>query len=468
MSGWDQIGSAYGDAGGKLSKDFKGFKGGYENFFGTNEDTAKENQRKLDEIEKKRLGESQGVLDRMKEADTGYYDKVKTGADSYLNSSKASGNSYLGKLDGLDTQARDQATNAQTVYTNDIAPRQKSIMEDAHRNASSAMSLEEAMDPNNRVAKGVRGLYADEGEKVRKQGLMDTGVLAALGAQATASQMGGMPMMTGSNLQTMNAQNQSQASEAFAAAQKRMMDLREQGLGKGLEQSNAMYDRGQQARAWAADATNNFQNSGIRNDEHQANFRGERQGYAADRMGVERGMAGEEFDINSGLAGLSHGLGQGQMDRELGFLGDKFGSETASLQNFFNAQGNAAGIRRTAFFDQPLSFGNSIMGKGGGGGGVPTAGTQQSAGQQQPGGYAGQQGGGPGIGGNPYSLGTSYSGGGGGQAGGYSGGYTPGSYGPAAGQGQQGIMPQQGAQLGGVTGGMFQGGTYGQNKRRTA
>lgn len=277
-----------------------------------------------------------GVLDQMKLDDSKYYDRSKANASGYLSQSQKYGNDYLSRVGELEKQSADQAKNAEVTYTTNIQPKQKELMESAMNNARGAMTLEEAQDPNNRVASGVRDLYNKEGQSIRNQGMTDAGVLAALGAQATAGQLGGMPVFTGSNLQTMNAQNQRQSGEAFAAAQKRMMDLREQGLGKGLEQSNAMYDRGQLAQGAAANRVSDYEQGHSNFLGQQQGFRGEAQGYAADRMGVQRGMAGEEYDINQGLSGLQHGLQTGQGMRDMGQFDSYYGGQQQGITNQMN------------------------------------------------------------------------------------------------------------------------------------
>jgi hypothetical protein len=379
-----------GQVGRKLSADFKSGKDKYERFFGVSDKQANESQDKVDAVSQERKNQTRGVLDGMKQDDVTYYNTAESAATKYKDASRSYGNAYLEKQGELAKQAESQAKDAQTTYSNDIAPNQKQLMERAMTNAGSAMSLEDAMNPNNKVASGVRDMYNKEGQTIRQQGLNDAGVLAALGAQATAGQMGGMPAFTGSNLAMMNAQNQRQSGEAFAAAQKRMMDMREQGLSKGLEQSNAMYDRGQVAQDRAAGRIGEYEGGMDRNIDRQRGFRDEQQNYAADRMGVQRGMAAEEFDIGQGLAGAQHGMRQDASNRELGFIGDDAADRTASIQNRAANVANNGAERRNQLLNMPANFFGGMMGaKMGGGGGGQVAGPSQSTYQGQNQGVAG-------------------------------------------------------------------------------
>lgn len=356
-------GGLLGQFGTNASTGGKAMLGQYEDFFGTNQKKYKEDQQKIDTLNQQRIDQSKGVADQMKESDSAYMSARERSAKTHLENNQTYGNQYVKKADQLAAQAEDQAKNAQRTYSNDIQPVQKGLMDDAYRNSQSAMSLEDAMNPNNKVSKGVRDLYDQQGQKIRQQGLTDAGVLAAMGAQATAGQLGGMPVFTGSNLANLSAQNQRQSSEAFSAAQKRMMDLQEQGLGKGIEQSNAMYDRGQEARGMASDLSGRYQQGYNQNDEIQRGYRDEQQGYAADRMGVLLGMSGQEYDINNNLSDISHGLSQGQMNRDLGILGDDYSSQIGSIQNMSNIRSNIGSERRRLMLDPAA---NLFTGMGGG------------------------------------------------------------------------------------------------------
>ena len=113
--------------------------------------------------------------------------------------------------------------------------------------AKSRMTMAQAQDPNNPVAVAFRNFYEQQATGEKNKGLADVGVLSALGAQATAGQLGGgIPMTTG-GMQALQAQNMGQSGQAFANVQKRMQALRDQGIAQGWAQTDKSYDRGQQA-----------------------------------------------------------------------------------------------------------------------------------------------------------------------------------------------------------------------------
>lgn len=355
----------------------QGFKGGL-NQVGYG-DKPKQDQKRIDELNERRINESKGILGSMTEADSAHMKRMEDAGATYKSSMGAASQKTLGELEDLMKKSKDQASNAQTVYDTSVAPNQKDLMEAAMKNAKGAMTLEEAMDPDNEVAAGIRNLYNKQGLAARQQGLTDAGILAAMGAQATAGQLGGMPVFTGSNLATLNAQNQSQSAQAFAAAQKRMMDLQEQGLGKGIEQSNAMYDRGQLAQDSASQRVSDYQIGGIRNDENQRGFRGEQGGYSKDSLGINAGMSALNYGVDSDLSGLSHGLSTGQFQRDLGILGDQYSGQIGSIQNMMGIDNNrAAEIRK--LLGQGSSFNFMGIGASGAQGGNVSGGMSQQGG----------------------------------------------------------------------------------------
>lgn len=116
-------------------------------------------------------------------------------------------------------------------------------------NAKSALTLEELMDPDNKVAKAFRESYERDAQAARQQGQQDYGILSALGAQAAQGQFGMSGPMTAGAMGQIYAQNQNQAGEAYARAQQRMYDLQQQGRKAGEEQTKLSYDAGQKAIA---------------------------------------------------------------------------------------------------------------------------------------------------------------------------------------------------------------------------
>jgi hypothetical protein len=283
-----------------------------------------------------------------------------------LDQMKGYDQSYISRIGELDRQMGDQASNASRVYSNDIAPRQKSIMEEAGRQSQDAMSLKDAGDVNNEIHKAVRALYENQAQGVSKQGLADSGVLQAMGAQATANQMGaaGAPL-TGSQMQLMAANNQQQAGLAYARAQQEMDRLREQGLERGFSESAAQYGRGQ-------DAINMYQGSikdyeqGMDNDINRQNmFRNQALGYS----------------------GMTHGLQSGGSLRDMGYINQVYGGKQEGINQAI-AMANAENAAKSGMVTGLMGAAGSFV--GGMYGGPQGAASGGQAGNAVGGGMSGQ------------------------------------------------------------------------------
>lgn len=270
---------------------------------------------------------NRGVLTHMKELD-----------DDYLGKVHNYGTDYIAKIDQTGAQAAKQANDARAIYSNDIQPRMKNQMEDAQREAGSAMTLSQSMDPNNQVHQAVEAKYKNLGQGVRKQGLADYGVLSALGNQATQNTMGASGPMTGSQMQLLNAGNTQQASAAFQRAQQRVNDLEQQGIDRGFDESDKAYGRGQAAKDRYAGTIGDYEGSMDRNINRERSFRDEDMGYASDRLGILRGMAGEERDVR-----------MGGNSRDLSQIGAEYGNQQSYIANQM-AAANAENASKRGIF----------------------------------------------------------------------------------------------------------------------
>lgn len=280
-------------------------------------------------------------LDQMSQNETSNLGAIKQDTKDYQATRNHDVQPYLNELDRLGSEATDQATSAQKTYTNTIQPAQQNIMDAAAKQAGSAMSLADAGDPNNSVAKAVRALYDQQATAEGNRGKADYGILASLGSQATANQLGGMGAVTGSNLQLLNSQNQSQASQAYTNAQQRMSSLRDQGLNQGFAQSAAQYDRGVNATHDYSTDVANYQNGLNNNISQQQSLRGEQQGYGGEYSGIRQGIASEDYGINQGIDNTQLGYQQGAINRQLGAMGDYYGTTQQNISNSI-AQDNAS------------------------------------------------------------------------------------------------------------------------------
>ncbi len=87
--------------------------------------------------------------------------------DAYLGTMSGNVNKYQGDLDRLRGEIEDSQRDSKATYTNEIQPRLKGLMEQAQKSSAGAMTLQEAMDPNNNISQQTRNLYAGQGLEQR-------------------------------------------------------------------------------------------------------------------------------------------------------------------------------------------------------------------------------------------------------------------------------------------------------------
>jgi len=292
----------------------------------------KQKQSNYDDSVEKQMEETRNALNAQKGYDKNYYDSVDQAQKSYGSTSTAFNQELYKERNKIKGQSESQANDARQVYSTQVQPNLKGIMESAKKEAGSAMSLADAGNVNNSVQTGVRNLYNQEARGVQRRGLQDAGVLAGLGAQATGQAMGGMPM-SGGQLATLQAQNMSQSGQAYSKAQQRMQALREQGIESGFRESDAQYSRGERARDRYAGSVNNIQDSDIRHQGLMKGFRDEQYGYGNDRFNQGIGQGQGRMGMATGLAGLKYGQRSNMTDREIAMAGDYYGTQQQGLAN---------------------------------------------------------------------------------------------------------------------------------------
>ena len=269
------------------------------------------------------------------------YDKyladTKANTQSYQDSSKQTSDAYVTQRQQLNDKALNQSNNAQQTYDNSIVPQMKNAMERQNQivntyqqNAQGAPTLAQISDPNNSISKGIRDLYGNtasqfgqqtdqQANAYRNQGLADYGVLAALGSQATANQLGGKAF-TGSQLQAAQGANNQQASQAMQTALQRVAAIQDQqrafaqtmaqqGIQAGINQGNTVYGMGQQALGDYQTATGNqaglasqFQNMQGANIAQQQGLRSEMGGYGGDIATSKQSLADQKYSLAQRLA----------------------------------------------------------------------------------------------------------------------------------------------------------------------
>jgi len=214
----------------------------------------------------------------------------------------------------LKSDLEEARKTSRATYSNDIQPRMKSQMEKAEINANSAMSLQDAMDPNNKVAKSTRDLYETQAQGEGRQGLADVGILQAMGAQSAANQMGGVPM-TGGQMAAIYGQNQAQAGAAYGSTQRRQQALRDEGLNKGFERSDIAYGQGLDAQDRYRRSVGDYEGAADREQGREGAYRKEYGDRSNLRYDTDKNFLGDVFNLESGYSGLGHQLATGKTTR---------------------------------------------------------------------------------------------------------------------------------------------------------
>lgn len=278
--------------------------------------------------------DTKAISKGLDEADKTFGDAYKQESKKYIDSAKDIVSGYKTKIEDLGNQAQGQAKDARETYTNTILPEQKNAMGMAKANAEQAMTLEQASDPNNPIMKAVRDLYDQQAKAARLQGQQDYGVLSGLGAQAAQGQLGaaGNPMTAG-QMGQIYAANQSQAGDAYARAQQRMYDLQQQGLDRGFDQSNLMYQFGQDAQGRFSDTLKDIQNSESKHHQDQGLFREELGNYAGDIFGVDSAFNTDAYNIGLGIPGIDKANAYAGAGREQGATNQKYGVAQQGVTN---------------------------------------------------------------------------------------------------------------------------------------
>ena len=294
-----------------------------------------------------------GINNTLDEAGNNYVTGLKGATDTLINHTNATTGAYQGSQQGLSNQAataglelgaqnREQDNAMGTLQTRAMA------------NAGQAMSLADAGNVNNAVQTGTRNLYNAEGANQRsnynnegagrnaayqaeganrrnayntegdtqegayeakaqgigREGLAASGMLASLGGQAMAGQMGGASPMTGGQLAAMQGANMSRAGQAYGRAQQQMQGMRDQGMNRKMDQRNQGMGAETQARAQGMSTETAMRGQGLAN-ESSLRGRGIEQGFdqsaaqygrGQDAQGLAAGIVGQR----SGMRGIRH------------------------------------------------------------------------------------------------------------------------------------------------------------------
>jgi uncharacterized protein YoxC len=294
----------------------------------------------------------------------GRNNKYKGIRDTSYDEMKNTSAGLQNRMEGLRKQSEENATNSNRVYT-DLGTKMDGLVNQQKANSDAAMSLKDYSNAStNKVFNDTRGIYNDQAQNEGKQGQADFGVLSSLGAKAMGSGMAGMGPMTAGAQSMMMANSQRQAGEAYAGTQRRMQDLRDQGLNMGFNRMDTTYQAGRQAN-------NDYQNSiGARgNMQSQSNneargFRGEADGYNNSIAAQRDKRSGLDLSRGQENYGMDTGFAQDKIGRANSITGQRMGVIDADYASKMG-QVNATASQQAAARAQQAGYVNAGIGAAG-------------------------------------------------------------------------------------------------------
>jgi hypothetical protein len=321
------------------------------------------------------------------QADADLTAQMQGASGAYKSNLQASGQARDTDLAALKQEIGDSQKDARTTYSNTIQPQMKDMMERSRKEAgygadatSQPMTLSQSMDPNNAVAQANRKLYETQAQGEGRQGLADVGTLQALGMQNMAGQLGNVPM-TGGQMQALMGANSAQSGAAYAQTQRRMQDLRDQGLSRGYEETDKAYGRGIEAQDRYRRGVGDYESAADRQSARDRDYRGEWGDVSRTQYDTNRQYGEDMFNMDSGMAGLGRDITYGRGSREEARANRYYGGSIEGQQ----AKATRAQAENAKKQDMLMGGVSGLMrfagGRGGGGGsgiggGFP-GGTQQ-------------------------------------------------------------------------------------------
>jgi hypothetical protein len=255
-----------------------------------------------------------------------YSDVLADQDNSFLQRMQGNVGKYQADLGQLGNEMNASQADAKNNYSNQIQPRLKGLMEQSQQNAGSAMSLKDAQDPNNKVAKSTRDLYSQQAQNEGRSNLADTATLQALGMQNMAGQLGNTPM-TGGQLQALMGANQAQSGANYSKGLQRRQQLEDQGLEQGFKRSDIAYGQGQDAMNRYGKSIGDYEGAFDRQQGRDTNFRNQR-----------AGIYNQDYNLNQQMNDTTRGVGQAGVQRNMAIYNTHMGGQQA------NIAGDIAGI----------------------------------------------------------------------------------------------------------------------------
>jgi len=316
---------------------------------------------RIEELAQDRANHIEGFNKGLEGTDKAYRGSIKTSGQTYLDTIKGNAGTYKEKLGGLMREAEGQSKSVENTYSNTIQPQLKSMLDDAQREASGAMTLQQAGDPNNAVHQATRNMFNTEASNVQNQGLAASGVLGSLGAQNASMAFGANGPMTVGQQQALYAASQGQAGQAFANAQRKMNDLRQQGILQGYVESDRQYQRGQGAKDRHRQAVGDVSGAEADYLQRTKGLREERGRGAADVMGIDTGLANAERDYKMDVAGADKQNAYNKANRDTAVVNARISAQQA-LQNAMAGGRNAVMQQNAQYAGAAGTVGGAVAG----------------------------------------------------------------------------------------------------------
>lgn len=277
----------------------------------------------------------QGRIQELDRADIDYMDQRRGAYEDESADLRSDELQYQKALNDARNVSRQNMEDATSTYK-ELSPMHREAMNRARDQAGSAMTLEEYMDPNNKVQSAYRNLYNTEGANLKsryeteaqaaqKRGQADFGILSSLGAQAAAGANVG-PMTVGQQMANMAVANQ-QAGEAYANTQRRMQALRDygmqgedalrsQGLAAGERAGDKAYEAGRLAQEDLARRMAETEGFDRRYRDDRTGISDRLTGIEGDRLASEGRMREQTFGGLRDLQDLGYSQKYGQVGRQ--------------------------------------------------------------------------------------------------------------------------------------------------------
>jgi hypothetical protein len=318
----------------------------------------------------KQHADTAGVNDTIDKAGNKYVKALGQDTDTFIGQIGDTTTGYQASQGDLQKAAGNSGKNLKNQFgVQDAA--MGTLQNQAMGNAGQAMSLGDAGNVNNAQHTQTRNLYNQEGDTQRnnynseganrrsaynaegdtqerayeqkaqgigRQGLASSGMLAALGGQAMAGQLGGASPMTGGQLSAMQGANMSQAGQAYGRAQQQMQSMRNQGMDRKMNQRDQGLGAETSARGQGMQNQSALRGQGIQQGFNQSSAQYDR-GQGA--IGTAAGLAGQR----SGMQNAYQGMQQGLRGEESGYGGNIYNSGMTQAGQQFGAQQNYQGAR---------------------------------------------------------------------------------------------------------------------------